>query len=464
VKLPRVLRFLFRREWLLLIGAVALVLIGVAIYFLTGPTRLTVAVGPPDSAEARLIDAFAKSLQEQRASVRLRIIGAEDLKSSAEALQRSSVDLAVVRPDVLLPVNGLSMAILREEAAIIAAPQASKIEDVGGLDKKRLGLIARHEADRPFFETVLVHYDLKPPAVTIVPLQETDVGPALAAKKVDAIAFVATPTGSTAENLIRAVEKASGGKMTIVPIGQAETLSQRNPALTAMDIAEGALGGRPKQPEEEIKTVGVSYRLMARTDLSRITAAQTTQYLFQMRSRLALATPAAHQLKALDTDTATGAALPIHPGAIDYFAREQLTFMDRYGDFLWLALFSMGGISSAIAWIFQQFARKRRELIDVLLDRLLKILTEARKATQVGALDDLALELDRLVSLAVRYARNRTTNARAMSALILGIDSARAAIADRRRDILDEASGAAEKSVEPPPPSLAKTAQASRRA
>jgi hypothetical protein len=50
-----------------------------------------------------------------------------------------------------------------------------------------------------------------------------------------------------------------------------------------------------------------------------------------------------------------------------------------------------------------------------------------------------------------------------MSALILGIDSARAAIADRRRDILDEASGAAEKSVDAPLPSLAKTAQASRR-
>jgi TRAP transporter TAXI family solute receptor len=463
VKLPRFLRFLFRREWLLLVGAVALVLVGVAIYFLTGPTRLTVAVGPPDSAEARLIEAFGNSLQEQRATIRLRIVPADHLRGSAEALQGKSVDLAVVRPDVSLPVNGSSMAILREEAAIIAAPLASKIEDVGGLDKKRLGLIARHEADRPFFEAILAHYDLKPPAVTIVPLQEADIGPALTGKKVDAVAFVATPTGAAAEGLIRAVERASGGKMTIVPIGQADTLSERNPALTSMDIAEGALGGRPKQPAEEVKTVGVSYRLMARADLSRVTVAQATQYLFQMRSRLALATPAAHQMKAIDTDTATGAALPIHPGAIDYFAREQLTFMERYGDFLWLAVFSMGGLSSALAWVFQQFARKRRELIDVLLDRLLKILEQARKATNVGALDDLALELDRLVTLAVKYARNRTTNARAMSALILGIDSARAAIADRRRDILDEASGAADKSAEAPPPSLAKTAQASRR-
>jgi hypothetical protein len=296
-----------------------------------------------------------------------------------------------------------------------------------------------------------------------MPLKEADIQAALTGKKVDAVAFVATPTGAAAQGLIRAIEKGIGGKMSVVPVGQADTLAERNPALTAMEIGEGTLGGRPKQPAEEVKTIGVSYRLMARASLGRITVSEATQYLFQMRSRLALATPAANQMKALDTDTATGAALPIHPGAIDYFAREQHTLMDRYGDFLWLALFSMGGISSAVAWLLQQFARKRRELIDVLLDRLLKILSSAREATTVAQLNDLTTELDRLVSLAVKYARNRTTNSRAMSALMLGIDSARAALADRRRDILDEASGAAETSIPKPVPSLAKTAQASRR-
>jgi TRAP-type uncharacterized transport system substrate-binding protein len=456
------LRFLFRREWLLLSGAVALVLIGIAIYFLAGPTRLTVAVGPRDSAEARLVEAYATTLQQQRASLRLRVVPAEDLKSSAEALQRGSVDLAVVRPDVSLPVNGLSMAVLREEALIVAAPQASKLDEFGALEKKRLGVVARHEADQPFVETVLAHYDLKPPAVTLVPIREEDIAGALTGKKVDAIAFVAAPTSAGTESLIRAVEKASGGKMAIVPVGQADTLAERNPALTAVEIGEGALGGRPKQPSEEIKTIGVSYRLMAHADLDRITVAHATQNLFQMRSRLALATPAANQMKALDTDTATGAALPIHPGAIDYFAREQLTFMDRYGDLLWLAVFSMGGVSSALAWMFQQFARKRREMIDVLLDRLLKILTAAREAKTVADLNALAIELDRLVSLAVKYARNRTTTARSMGALMLGIDSARAALADRRRDILDDATGAAEASTQKPAPTLAKTAQASR--
>jgi TRAP transporter TAXI family solute receptor len=463
LRLPRFLRFLFRREWLLFMGVVAFVLLGAGVYWLTRPTQLKVAVGPPDSPEVRLVEAYAKALVEQRAGIRLNLVRVDDLKSSAESLQRGGVDLAVVRPDVLLPVNGLSMAILREEALIIAAPQASKIDDVGALEKKRIGLVIRHEADPRFLEAVLAHYGLKASDVTVIPLKEADIPAALAKKKIDAVAFVATATGSAAQELIRAIEKGTGGKMSVVSVGQAETLAERNPALTSMEIGEGALGGRPKQPAEEVKTIGVSYRLMARANLSRITVSEATQYLFQMRSRLALATPAANQMKALDTDTATGAALPIHPGAIDYFAREQHTLMDRYGDFLWLALFSMGGVSSAVAWFFQQFARRRRELIDVLLDRLLKILSSAREATTVAQLNDLTAELDRLVSLAVKYARNRTTNARSMSALILGIDSARAALVDRRRDILDEASGTAETSIPKPMPSLAKTAQASRR-
>jgi TRAP transporter TAXI family solute receptor len=453
---------LFRRRHLPVYTLLAALLAGAAFYYFAGPAKVTVAVGPPGSAEARLIEAYATVLEQQHAKVRVRAASVADLKGSAEALERNEVDLAVVRPDVRLPVNALSVAILREEAAIVAAPQASKIEDVPDLAKKRLGLIARHPADRPFLDAILVHYDLAPPTVTVVPIEEAEVATALTTKKVDAIAFVASPTGAAAENLIGAVANASGGKMKVIPVAEAEALAQRSPALTVVEIPAGAIKGRPRQPEEEIKTVGVSYRLMARSDLDRTTVAQATQDLFQYRPRLAVMTPAANELKALDTDTATGAALPIHPGAIDYFAREQLTFMERYGDWLWLALFSMGGVSSAAAWLAQHLGRKRRELIDVLLDRLLKILADARDATTVKALDDLALELDRLVVNAVKYARNRTTNARSMSALILGIDSARAAIADRRRDILDHATGTAETSA-PGATSLAKTAQASRR-
>lgn len=446
------------REWLPLSLALALLALGALVFVFTRPTLLTVATGSLEQPEGRLIAAYAEVLDQQNASIRLRLVPTHDLRSSAEALQRKAVDLAVVRSDVLLPVNGLSVAILREEALIIAVPAAGKIEDVGGLEKKRIGLVVRHEADPAFVESVLADYDLKPPAVTVTPLQESEIAGAISGKKVDAVGFLAAPTSTAAEQLIRAVDKATGGKTRLVPLGRVQTLVERNPTLTAMEIKEGALISRPKLPDGDIETLGVSYRLLARADLNRSAVALATQFLFQKRSRLALVTPAANQMKALDTDTATGAALPIHPGAIDYFAREQLTFMDRYGDWLWLALFSMGGLSSAWAGAAQFFSRRRRELFDVLLDRLLKILEGARRAESVGALDELALELDRLVALSIKYTRNRRTNSRVMSALILGIDSARAAIADRRRDLLDDASGGAAQPADSVRPALAKRA------
>jgi hypothetical protein len=156
-------------------------------------------------------------------------------------------------------------------------------------------------------------------------------------------------------------------------------------------------------------------------------------------------------MKAPETETSTSAALPNHQGAIDYYFREQRSFMDRYGDWIWIALFAGGGLSSAFAWIGQLFARKRRELVDQVLDRVLCILSEARGAKTVAVLDDLALEVDGLVTHAVRHARRRTTGTKTMGALMLAIDSARAAIADRRRDILDDAAAPSAPRLAPAP-------------
>ena len=52
------------------------------------------------------------------------------------------------------------------------------------------------------------------------------------------------------------------------------------------------------------------------------------------------------------------------------------------------------------------------------------------------------MEIDHLVTHAIRHTRQQTTNTHAMSALILAIDAARAAVADHRRDLQDRRSSA----------------------
>ena len=82
------------------------------------------------------------------------------------------------------------------------------------------------------------------------------------------------------------------------------------------------------------------------------------ELLFGARVRIARTAPSIVYMTAPDTDEATSALLPNHPGAIDYFQREQKTFMDRWGDLIWLALFGVGGASSALAWLARFMMRQ----------------------------------------------------------------------------------------------------------
>ena len=443
--------FLVRRDGLFLVGAVVLLALAGLYFYWTRPTPLTVAAGPRDTADARLIEAYAALLAREKRSIRLAVTYQDDVRDAATALQEGRADLAVVRPDVRTPENGLTLAVLRDEVLIVAAPEAAGIADLPGLARKRLGVVARHGADTAFVQSLLRYYDLKPMAadavgplaadgIVLVPLAADGVAAALAERRVDAVAVVAGPASPSALALMRAVEGvAKDRKIVFAGVPDGEAIAQRSPETPAVTIPAGTFGGRPKRPEEELKTVGVSYRLMARDDLRRETAAAVTQYLFEKRTHLAAAAPSASLLKSPDFDsaiTATSARLPNHPGAVDYFQREQLTFFQAYGDWVYLAMFGGGSIFSAAAWLGQRLRRKRRALVDIVLDRLMDILAEARESTTAAALDEWALEIDSLVLHAVRYARLRTTDTRTMSALILAIDSARSAVADRRRALV----------------------------
>ena len=442
---------LMRREWVFVLIALGLAAVAGGVAYLSRPTTLVVAVGPRDGAEAALMDTYAKALARNREDVRLVVRPFDDVRESADALQSNRADLAVVRPDVMLPENGLTLAVLHDEALIIAAPDASEIASFPDLAKRHLGVVVRHSADLTFLANLLAFYDLAPasaadaeadPApgtgrVALVSLKPNEIADAVREKRVDAVAVIAAPSSKSAVSTIRSVEAGAPDKaITLVNVPDGKAIVQRMPELQAASVPAGTFGGRPKRPEEDVETVGVSYRLMARSSVSRVTVASITQHLFEWRSRLAPGAPVANLMKAPEyetTVTATSARLPNHPGAVDYFEREQQTFLDRYEDWIYLFAFFGGTIGSGFAWLGQRLARQRRERVDVVLDRLLDILGEARTADTPAALDTLTRETDGLVGDVVRQARERTIDARTLSALVLAIDAAHAALDDGRR-------------------------------
>lgn len=423
---------------LLLVAASA---IGVATYwYFNKPSQFKVAVGNHGSNEQVLIDAFAAALRDSKSSISVQPVFYEDLLQAAQALQQGKAPFAVVRPDVALPNNGLTVAILREEALIIAAPAARKIADIADLNGKRVALVDMREADRALLMRVLSSSELTEKEVRFTPTTAGQVPGLMTARQIDAIAFVAAPVSSEAGQLIRNFARAAGGDINIVPIDEAEALSLRYPVFTQMTVPAGAFGGRPKKPSEELTTIGVSYRLMAAARTDRGPVSEITANLFRLRSRISNATATINLMKPPDTDSATSAALPVHPGAVDYLNREQLTFMDRWGDWLWLGLFAGGGVTSVLAWIGQLFARRKREAVDEILEELAMLLVRARKCETHEQLAEVTLRLDDVVRQAIRFTRSGLTSTGVMSAVMLAIDATRSAIADRRRAIDEAAS------------------------
>ncbi len=430
----------FRRDrGLYPLSALAIVIAGSLILFaywrLIGPTQFTVAVSTEKTAETDLIDGLAASLADGRRGIQLNVRREANLEAVAASLERGEVDLAVVRPDVSLPTNGLTVAILREEALIVLYPTAQKLTSFAALKGKTLAIIGRGEADEQAIRTTLAFYDASE-QVRILRADEARISEVLSDGRVVAVAFVATPGSLEARRLARAVAGAFGKPVSLLPVSQGEAFQVWSPAFSAIKIPAGGLLTDPVAPSEETDGVAISWRLMARSGLDRGPISTLTERLFESRNLLARSSPVALTMKAPDPDNATSAILPNHRGALDYFNREQLTFMDRYGDWLWFALFAGTGVSSVFAWIGGLFTRRRREIIDEALARLCRIPADARNADTPARLAELSSEIDRLVAISVWRARKRTTSSRTISALMLAIDAARSGVRDRREEVM----------------------------
>lgn len=419
-----------RRALLMIAGALALVTAAIAaLYVAAAPTPLKIAVAEK-SEDLRLVEGLRQVLDRERANVRLKVAQVADLKAAADAIEKGEADLAVVRTDVAVPPNGQTVAVMHEDAAIIVAPEPAKISDMADLAGKRLGIVMRHPADEQLIRTIITRYGFSPTDVMLKPLAPDDVLKQVADHRVDAVALVGPPTDPEIASLVNAIDQITDGTVVIVPVPQADAMAQRSSVLQASKLVAGSFGGLPPRPLEEVKTIAVTYRLIARASLDDSTVAHLTRLIFEMRPRLARTQPLANLIDA--PDTAKSAALPIHPGAANYLDDEEETFLERYSDWIYILMAAGGVLGSVTAALASRFTQRKDERADRLLERLLSILKEARPSGEAEQLDLLSLEVDVIVAESVHYARHSGISPATFHALSLAIEGARSAIAEQR--------------------------------
>ena len=420
--------------------AAVLAIIGAAAgayYFAMRPIPLRIAVGPPNSDDVRVVQALTQAFSQNHGYVRLRPVQTEGAAESAQALAEGKVDLAIIRGDVNVPKNAQAVATLRKNVLVMWVPagrgkggKGAKITKISQLAGHKIGVIGRTPANVNLLKVVLQQYGVDPNKVEIIQFPVTEAVDAIRNRKAD-VYLAAGPVNSkiTTEAVAASSTKDSGAP-TFLAIDSAEAIAQNHPEYESADIPSGAFGGSPDRPEDEVKTISFSHHIVARKGLAESTVSAFTHQLFSVRQQLMSEFPLAAKIETPDTDK--DAAIPVHPGAAAFVDGEEKTFLDRYSDYIWWALMALSAMGSVGAWFAGYLKKDERSNNSSLRERLLDMITIARKSDSAEELDQLQGEADEILRNTLACFEDGAIEHAALTAFNIALEQFHNAVADRK--------------------------------
>jgi TRAP-type uncharacterized transport system substrate-binding protein len=363
LNLPLWLRFI------LLVGVVGLVSGAslVAYRYYTRPVTLTVAVGSIDGEAAKAMSAIASRLVSTKASVRLNVIDSGTALEAAKAFSSGTVDLAVVRGDVGDLSKARAVVVVSHMVALIIAPPGSLIDGMDKLKGHRVGVIGG-DANTKIVDVISKEYGIDRAKVfKDIPL--SDARRAIQSKEVNAL-LVVIPLAEKYLSLVRDIFFQHGPKAlpVLIPIESAGAIAETERAYESFDVPKGTLRGAPPVPDDDLTTLRTSLYLVASKTLGSDLIATLTQTIMSVRRELLGEQPIFAQIAAPNTDA--DAYLPLHPGAAAFYNGTQQSFMDEYGNWIYLTPMVLGGAATVLAAVW-------------------KFLGLGNPATSVGPLDSL---------------------------------------------------------------------------
>ena len=440
-----------------LVGAAvaAITAIAAGTYYYNRPVTLRIAVGPANSDDFKMVQSIARVFDPQaagrdRSSIRLRVLPTEGSVQSAVAMDAGQADLAVIRGDLKLPKDAQAVATLRKNVVAIWVPtpaepkaakgkkalakgakaeKSDKIEKIGDLSGRKVGVVGRSQSNVNLLRLILQQYGVPADKVEIVQFAPYEVNEAIRGNKADAFIAVG-PTNSQITTDAIAATARDGATPTFLPIDLADSIESRFPIYDSTEITPGAFGGAPARPEEAVKTISFNHHIVAKKSVSDATITAFTRQLFSLRQALIAENPAASRIEVPDTDK--DAAIPVHAGAEAYVDGEEKTFMDRYSDLIWWGILGTSLMGSAGAWAASYLKRDERTNNSSLRERLLEMLSQARKAASHDELDEMQAEADEILRDTLDCFEHGAIESGTLTAFQIALEQFHNAVADRR--------------------------------
>jgi NMT1-like family len=296
----------------------------------------------------------------------------------------------VVRGDVGDLSQAQAVVVVSHVVALMIAPPGSSIDSIEGLKGLTVGVVGG-AANAKIVDVLTTEYNLANAKVVFKNLALTDVRQAIQSKQVGAL-LVAIPLAEKYLSLVRGFFQLDHKKAPVlIPIESAAAIAETERAFESFDVPKGTLRGSPPVPEDDLTTLRTSLYLVAQKKLGTDLVTRLTQAIMRVRRDLLREQPIFAQITAPSTDQ--DAYLPLHPGAAAVYNSTTQSFMDEYGNWIYLTPMVLGGAATmlAAAWKFLGIGNRATEGP---LDSLYALARRIRKVEAEAELSDIEEEID----------------------------------------------------------------------
>lgn len=379
----------------LLVGALGLVSGAslLAYRYYTRPVTLSVAVGSIDGEATKAMSAIASRLVSTNAPVRLKVIDSGTAFEAAKAFSAGNADLAVVRGDVGDLSQAQAVVVVSHMVALILAPPGSTIDSMSKLKGHRVGVIGG-ETNAKIVDVLSKEFGLDRARV-FKDIALPDARRAIQSKEVAALLIV-IPLAEKYLSLVRGfLQQGPKALPVLIPVDSAGAIAETERAYESFDVPKGTLRGSPPVPDDDVTTLRTSLYLVAHKKLSSDLITTLTQTIMSVRRDLLSEQPIFAQITAPSTDP--DAYLPLHPGAAAFYNGTQQSFMDEYGNWIYLTPMVLGGAATLLAAAWKFLGLGNPATSEGPLDSLYALGRRIRNAGTEAELLDIEEEIDEIL-------------------------------------------------------------------
>jgi TRAP-type uncharacterized transport system substrate-binding protein len=402
----------------ILLAGVVCILAGAALIsyrFYTQPTTLTLAVGSLDGEAKQVASILASRFATTDSPVRLKVENTGSVLDAARAFAAGDADLAVVRADVGDLQQARAVAITTYGVVMIVAPPGSTITSIAKLRDHTVGVVGG-EINHGVVGVLKKEYDLGRANVTFKDIAPADARRAVQAKEVSVLLLVVPLTEKYLSLVKSLFREGPNLSPVLIPIDSAGAIADAKGPYESFDIPKGTLRGAPAVPDDDVTTLRVAYYLVANKRLSSTVVADLTRRLMSVRRDLVGEQPLLAGVAAADTDA--DAYLPIHPGAAAFYNGTQESFMDHYGNAIYLTPMVLGAMASVFAAAWRFLGARPIDPAQMTLDTLCGLPGRIRKTEEEAELASIEDEIDAILRGQLARSIDRDDGASEAQALI----------------------------------------------